>query len=101
MRDAIIMKHVALGHTGWVDSCRPKGRGFESRSSRHEETLGKSFTCSCLWRFGVKTQPQCQLMWSGALLKGLCCEKRYRNGYVQYNTIVKSKTLQNEYSVSD
>ena len=23
---------------------------------------------------------QCQLLWSEALLKGLCCEKRYRNG---------------------
>jgi len=23
-------------------------------SSRHAGTLGKSFTCSCLWRFGVK-----------------------------------------------
>src|SRR6218665_2538365 len=32
----------------------PKGRGFESRSSRHVGTLGKSFTHSCLWRFGVK-----------------------------------------------
>src|SRR6218665_3150919 len=33
---------------------RPKGRGFESRSSRHVGTLGKSLTRSCLWRFGVK-----------------------------------------------
>ena len=32
----------------------PKGRGFESRSNCHAGTLGKSFTCSCLWRFGVK-----------------------------------------------
>ena len=31
-----------------------KGRGFESRSSLHAGTLGKSFTRSCLWRFGVK-----------------------------------------------
>ena len=29
-------------------------RGFDSCSNRHEETLGKSFTHSCLWRFGVK-----------------------------------------------
>src|SRR6218665_2237094 len=28
--------------------------GFESRSSCHVGTLGKSFTRSCLWRFGVK-----------------------------------------------
>ena len=33
---------------------RAKGRGFESRSSRHVETLGKSFTYSALVRFGVK-----------------------------------------------
>ena len=31
-----------------VDAFRPEGCGFESRSSRHVETLGKSFTCSCL-----------------------------------------------------
>src|SRR6218665_826285 len=28
--------------------------GFEYRSSRHVGTLGKSFTHSCLWHFGVK-----------------------------------------------
>ena len=33
---------------------RPKDCGFESRSNRHLGTLGKSFTRSCLWRFGVK-----------------------------------------------
>ena len=33
---------------------RLKGRGFESHSDRHVGTLGKFFTCSCLWRFGVK-----------------------------------------------
>ena len=33
---------------------RPKGRGFEFRSSRHVGILGKSFTRSCLWRCGVK-----------------------------------------------
>jgi len=32
----------------------PKGRGFESHSRHHIRTLGKSFTCSCLWRFSVK-----------------------------------------------
>src|SRR6218665_2767097 len=30
---------------------------FESRSSRHVGTLGKSFTHSCLWRFGAKLEP--------------------------------------------
>jgi len=33
---------------------RPKGRGFEYRFSCHVETLGKSFTRSCLWRFSMK-----------------------------------------------
>ena len=31
-----------------------EGRGFESRSSCHAGTLGKSYTRRCLWRFGVK-----------------------------------------------
>src|SRR6218665_3323113 len=39
---------------GRVDICRPEGRGCKSRSSRHVGTLGKSFTHSRLWRFGVK-----------------------------------------------
>src|SRR6218665_1839030 len=39
---------------GRVDAFRPKGHGFDSRSKRHVETLGKSFTHSCLWRFGIK-----------------------------------------------
>src|SRR6218665_1629467 len=30
------------------DDFHPEGRGFDSRSSRHVGTLGKSFTCSCL-----------------------------------------------------
>jgi len=38
----------------WVDTVPPKCRGFESRSSRHLGALGKSFTHSWLWRFGVK-----------------------------------------------
>ena len=37
-----------------VDTFRQEGRGFESLSSRQLGTLGKSFTCSCLWHFGVK-----------------------------------------------
>ena len=39
---------------GKVDAFRPKGYGFDSRSSRHAGTLGKYFTRSCLGRFGVK-----------------------------------------------
>src|SRR6218665_468852 len=39
---------------GRVNACRPEGRGLESRSRHHVGTLGKSFTHSCLWCFGVK-----------------------------------------------
>ena len=39
---------------GWVDSFELEGRGFDSCSSHHVGTLGKSLTHSCLWRFGVK-----------------------------------------------
>jgi len=39
---------------GRVDAFRPKGNGFNSCSSPHVGTLGKSFTHSCLWHFGVK-----------------------------------------------
>ena len=31
-----------------TESFQPEGRGFDSRSSRHVGTLGKSFTYSCL-----------------------------------------------------
>ena len=39
---------------GRFDALRPKGCGFESRSSCHVKTFGKFFTRSCLWRLGVK-----------------------------------------------
>ena len=39
---------------GRVDAFRTKGHGFNSRSSCHVRTLGKSFTHSCLLHFGVK-----------------------------------------------
>jgi len=47
-----------------VDAFRPKSRGFESLSSRHVGTLGKSFTRSC---FGVKLQHSIRAV-SGAAL---------------------------------
>src|SRR6218665_3937785 len=50
-----------------VDAIRPEGRGFESRSSRHVGTLGKSLTRSCLWRFGVRLRHSIRAV-SGALL---------------------------------
>jgi len=43
---------------GRFDAFRPKGNGFESHCSCHVGTLGKLFTRSCLWHFGVKLQ-QC------------------------------------------
>src|SRR6218665_3306852 len=54
-------------HIGRVDAFQPKGRGFESRSSRHIGTLGKSLTRNCLWYFGVKLQHSIRAV-SGALL---------------------------------
>src|SRR6218665_829447 len=67
-----------LGHSGpnacgawWLIgilvTCRPKGREFESSVSRDVGTLGKSFTRSCLWRFGVKLrQSICAVLGSSA-----------------------------------
>src|SRR6218665_3689119 len=61
---SICVMHISLANepprptTWWlifrVDVYRPKGRGFDSRSSRHVGTLGKSFARSCPWRFCVK-----------------------------------------------
>jgi len=42
------------GSLGRFNAFRLKGRWFESRSRCHVWTLGKSFTHSCLWRFGMK-----------------------------------------------
>src|SRR6218665_3506162 len=39
---------------GRDNAFRPKGRGFDTRSSRQVGTLGKFLTHNCLWRFGVK-----------------------------------------------
>src|SRR6218665_1726061 len=53
----IVNTNNSLGR-GWcigrVDAFHPKGHGFDSRSSYHVGTLGKSFTHSCRWCFGVK-----------------------------------------------
>jgi len=47
-----LMKYVHLWGVG--GTFRRKGHGFDSRCSRHVDTLGKSFTLSCLWCFGIK-----------------------------------------------
>src|SRR6218665_2176447 len=38
--------HMTWWRLDRVDSFQPEGCGFDSRSSRHVGTLGKSFTCS-------------------------------------------------------
>ena len=38
--------HGTWWRLGWVDSFQPEGRGLDSRSTRHVETLGKFFTVS-------------------------------------------------------
>jgi len=45
-------KHMVCGRA-LVNSFRPEGGWFESCSSCHVRTLGKSFTCSCLYIFGM------------------------------------------------
>src|SRR6218665_2406650 len=57
--DDLVNDHLHRGMEGVVligrfDAFCPTGRGFQSRSRHHDGTLGKSLTCSCLWRFGVK-----------------------------------------------
>jgi len=57
-------------HGGVLVESKPFNRrvvGFQSRSNRHAGTLGKSLTCSCLWRFGVKLKHSIRAV-SGALL---------------------------------
>src|SRR6218665_2000888 len=41
--------------SGRFGALRPEDPWFESHSIRQVGTLGKSFTLSCLWRFGVFT----------------------------------------------
>ena len=57
-----------MGHIGRVEAFRPEGCGFESRSSSHVGTLGKSLAHSCLWLFSVKLRHSSIRAVSGALL---------------------------------
>ena len=71
---------------GRFDAFRPKGREFESLSSRHVETLGKFFTCSCLWRLGVNLRHIIRAV-SGALLTiAVDLKTSYRNGLNEWMT---------------
>ena len=50
---SLLISHSRNGGVWWLrgkfGALRPEGRRFESHSSRHVETLGKSFTrASCL-----------------------------------------------------
>ena len=56
--------------SGKVSALRPEGCRLESHSSRHLGILVKSFTHSCLKRFGVLTPSQYQtisaVVWSAS-----------------------------------
>ena len=66
-------------HSGRVEAFRPEGCGFESRSSHHVGTLGKSLTRSCLWYFGVKLWHSIRAV-SRELLSSSDLKRCYRNG---------------------
>src|SRR6218665_887058 len=52
---------------GRVDAYFSKGREFDSRSSRHVGTLGKSFARSCRRCFGVKLRHSIRAMFGAPL----------------------------------
>src|SRR6218665_148850 len=63
-KNRIHSKVITISGAWWLID--QKGGGFESRSSRHVLTFGKSFTRNCLWRFGVKLRHSIRAV-SGAL----------------------------------
>jgi len=56
--------------------------GSESHCSHHVGTLGKSFTCSCLWRFGVKLRHSIRAV-SGAPLSSSAVEIDWMNVWIR------------------
>ena len=90
--------HGTWWRIGNVDTCRPEGRGFESRSSRHVGTLGKSLTRSCLWCFGVKHRHSIRAV-SGALLSssGLETELFVKKVMMLFNSFKLCLTLANKF----
>src|SRR6218665_1200074 len=70
---------VQDGSRSIVDSFQPEGRGFNSRSSRHIGTLGKSLTRGCLWRFGMKLRHSIRAVSGATLISILELRRRYRN----------------------
>ena len=64
---------------GRFEAFRPKGRGFEYRCSRHVGSLGKSFTRSCLWLFGVKLRHSICAVFGALLGTMVDLKRRHRN----------------------
>ena len=72
---------IHIPHGTWycirrVEAFRPDARGFESSSSRHIGTLGKSLTRSCLWRFGMKLRHSIWVVADSSQLRALHCVRR-------------------------
>jgi len=57
----------------------PEGRSVDPHSSRHVRTLGKFFSHSCLWHFGMSTSTQNQCSSRERLVVVVDLERRYGN----------------------
>src|SRR6218665_586811 len=73
---------VNVGHDGALAESMPFDRRFVGPNPALAATLGPwaSPSLTVARSASACKLRQCQLLWSGALLKGSCCEKRYRNG---------------------
>jgi len=84
---------------GWVNSFQPEppeGRGFDSRSSRHVGTLGKSLTRSCLWRFGVYQCICVSVLCRGRFWVVVDLKRRCRNSLNEFHTMIKLRDRQRD-----
>jgi len=80
MQIFLFVKSHLRGMVGRVDAYRPEGCGFDSCSSRHVGTLGKSFALSCLWLFGVKLRHSAVSVLCRERLRVVVdLKRRYRN----------------------
>ena len=73
--------------TGSFSALRPEGRWFEPHYSRQVETSSKSFTRSCLQRFGVLTPTQYQGCIRGRLWLVVDPKRRYRSIRNEWNSV--------------
>ena len=79
-----------VGHCGSVVGFGAfclEGHRFESHSSHHVGTLGKSFTRTCMWRFGVltPTQYQCsswECFWKAHAMRSAIEINKYNTIYI-------------------